>query len=92
MISCLFDVSVCKVLFGMANSSYEENDVIAVLNLIFLFGKWYINICKCTQKELLLSPFINSVKEKLKILKMNYIVQDKSEVFESKYGRLEVIL
>ena len=63
-----------------------------MLNLIILLGKWYINICKCTQKELLLSPFINSVKEKLKILKMNYTVQDKLKVFEGKYGRLDVIL
>ena len=69
MISGLFEVSVCEILFGIVNSLHEVNEITTTLNLIILLGKWHINMFKSLQKELLLSTFISLVKEKEKYSK-----------------------
>ena len=86
------DLSVCEILFGLVHFAYGDKETFNTLNFVVLLGKWYINNCKNSEKELLMSPFLNIVKNKLTILKMNYELSAKSDVYKSKFAKLDKIL
>ena len=92
IIECFIDLSVCEVLFGIVNYCFGDRETFDSLNLVILLGKWYINACKINEKTLLMSPFISLVKDKLKILKMNYTLTSDLKTFHERYGRLDTTL
>ena len=82
------DLSVCEVLFGVTIDCYGDKEIFNSVNLVILLAKWYIDTNRTLERDLSLSPFLNLVNEKLKILKMNYSLDNNVECFYKLYGVL----
>ena len=83
---------MCEIIFGLVNFVYRDTETFNTLNFIILLGKWYINTCKSAEKELLMSPFLNVVRNKLKILKINFGLNAKQALYENRYAKLDLNL
>ena len=91
-LNCVFKLSVCEVLFGIIECTYADNETVASLNLLILLGKWYINQCKNGEREMQVASFVNLLKEKLKILKMNSLSEIGLDNYYRMYGKLDALL
>ena len=76
IMGCKIHLSLCEVLFGIINYCFGDVEVFTALNVLILIGKWYINKCKTTEKEPSINPFLNILKEKIKVLKLNYTLKN----------------
>ena len=89
---CSIDLSVCEIIFGLVNFTYGDTETFYTLNFLILLGKWYINACKSGEKELLMPSFLNVVRNKLKLLKMNFGLAANLNLFENRYAKLDINL
>ena len=62
------DLTICEVIFGIGLKRNQEPTHI-ILNIVTLFGKWYINSCRRNEKKLSFLEFINMLKHKMHIYK-----------------------
>ena len=63
-----FELTVCEIIFGIPNTN---NPDIKLVNFLTLLGKWYINKCKTTEKQIYFFEFLTILKNKVSI--MTYI-------------------
>ena len=63
-----FELTVCETIFGIPNTN---NPDIKLVNFLTLLGKWYINKCKSTEKQIYVFEFLTIHKNKVNI--MTYI-------------------
>ena len=56
---CKINFSVCEILFGIFNYFNGEKDVVLILNLTILLGKWFLKRCKSSERQVILSDFVN---------------------------------
>ena len=66
-----FELTVCEINFGIPNTN---NPDIKLLNFVILLGKWYLNKCKSTEKQIYFFEFLNILKNKVNI--MTYILME----------------
>ena len=85
-------LSVCEIMFGIINCPYGDIESITIINFCVLLGKWYINVCKTGEREPKLLPYLNLVKEKLTILKMNFMLDINPLNYFKTYGKLDAKL
>ena len=50
-----FELTVCEIIFGIPNTN---NPDIKLVNFFILLGKWYINKCKSTEKQIYFFEFL----------------------------------
>ena len=77
-----------EIVFGVISHYYGEDDIMFVINLIILLGKWFINKCKTNDTPISLASFINLVKDKLKAIRVSHILNNNFESFDMKFGVL----
>ena len=81
-----FDFTICEVIFGIPLVIHDPSNVLITFNFIILLGKWYINYCRCKQKQIDSTEYKYILKNKLETLKMAYTLNNSSDAFTNIFG------
>ena len=77
--------AICDIVFGMVET-YNFRDIVHITNLLVLLGKWYLNKQKTSEKEILFSDFVQFIHEKVKVIRMTYVINGNLSDFMNMYG------
>ena len=84
-----YNLAILDVLFGCL---YVEKTLYYAINLILLYGKYFINKCKLGNKNLSWGHFQHMLKSYLSISQFSYVSQGQENVFNDKFGILSAKL
>ena len=87
--STSYNLTVLDVLLGCLNL---ERKLFFAINLILLYGKYFIYKCKLNNKNLLWDHFHQMTKNFLSTSQFSYVSQGQENVFNDKFGILLVKL
>ena len=65
-----------------------DNNVSHSVNYIILLGKWYINSSKVNNRRIILTEFIDLLKEKLESIKSTCTLNEREIYFSRSFGLL----
>jgi len=75
----------CEILFGF---EWYDDHVLKSINYLILIAKWFINKKKSLQEEISFIQFLCIIKDKIEILKIIFLKENKLEEFRNIYGIL----
>ena len=65
-----------------------DNNVSHSVKYIILLGKWYINSSKVNNRRIILTEFIDLLKEKLESIKLTCTLNEREIYFSRSFGLL----
>ena len=80
--------AVCDIIFGLTNRLYDGDTVDFMTNYLILLGKWYLNKQKSNRKQIIFTEFVELIKDKLKCVRMSYMLNEKLNDFIKMFGLL----
>ena len=74
-------LSKVDIIFGIKNT---DNLLLNNLNVLILYGKWYIHRRKIENKDLFFLDYLNDVKQNLIIEKQRFSLKGEQDAFQKK--------
>jgi len=80
-------IKITDVLFGITHRKTQD-EIMSILNVIIMYGKWFIHIRKLEQKTFSFSSFLRYLKYALKVEHQVSIYKNKLVEFESRWSTI----
>ena len=77
------------IIFGIKNT---DNLLLNNLNVLILYGKWYIHRRKIENKDLFFLDYLNDVKQNLIIEKQRFSLKGEKDAFDKKWSNFKDVL
>ena len=74
-----YTFTICEVIFGIMNIDNNVSNSVNYINL--LLSKWYINSSKINNRRIILTEFIDLLKEKLESIKLTCTLNEREKLF-----------